>query len=151
MDSLKKSFCIYVAYLRALYLVHQNAHWTCSGPTFFALHQLFEKLYLSAQDNGDDAAEKVVGLFGSESLTLSAQTECMGHILGKCTEENLLQRSLKLEEEFLAFSKKLYETLKNEKPEELTLGLDDLIMSICNDREEAVYHLRQTLRTDGSK
>lgn len=136
--------CIkYVAFLRSLYLLHQNNHWVCNGSNFYGNHLLFERLYQSAQENADLAAEKFVGLFGADCLDLNHQMKVVSDILKQCKGEHLVENSLKLEKEFLEFSQKFHLSLQNEG--KMTDGLDDAICAIANKREEAVYLLKQTL------
>lgn len=150
MDKFQKSCCIFVAYLRSLYTLHQNNHWTCRGPFFYEEHLMFERIYQTAQKHSDEAAEKFVGLFGDECMTMAGQAECMNQILTKIKDDKLAS-SLKLEEEFLEYAAKFYQVLKMEHPKEFSLGLDDMIMSICNERESAVYLLRRSLLNQSPK
>jgi len=145
MEDLKKSLCIYVAYLRCLYLIHQNNHWTCKGKNFYQYHLLFERLYSSAQSDADMAAEKIVGLYGSGTLSLAAQSECIGTILTKLkpSADDLVKLSLDAELAFAAYSEKLYGLMKAEKS--FSLGMDNMMMSIYDRREEARYLLSQSL------
>jgi len=53
----------YVAFLRALYHIHQNAHWKVQGSESYGNHLLFQRLYEETQQSVDDAAEKTLGLF----------------------------------------------------------------------------------------
>jgi hypothetical protein len=114
---------------------------------------MYERIYLSAQKNADQAAEELVGLFGDACLPLSGQVECMTQILSKLKGEaagvigavGLYNNSLQLEEEFLEYASKFYKVLKTEHTKEMSLGLDNLIMGICTDRETAAYLLRRSL------
>jgi DNA-binding ferritin-like protein len=138
-----KVMALYVAYLRALYLVHQNSHWQCKGPNFYAHHLMFERLYQSAQANADLAAEKTVGLFGNDTINLSVQSKMIQKFTSRYTSDDHIVNSLKAEKDFLSFSKYIYHILKEN--DTLTLGLDDMIMEIASKREEAVYLLQQSL------
>jgi len=145
----EKLICFYVAFLRSLYLLHQNNHWLSQGASFYSGHLLFERLYQSAAENSDEAAEKMIGLFGSKVVLSHNQVECIKNILDKYKTKSLEQSelvkiSLKAEEDFLDLSIKIYDLL--EKEDKMTLGLDDMILSIANKREEAVYLLQQTLK-----
>ena len=62
----------------------------------------------------------------------------------KNLEGSPLEMSLAIENEFLAFSKSAYDCF--EKEGNMTLGLDDLIMSIASNRETSVYLLKQALK-----
>lgn len=144
MNKSIKIAALFIASLKAIALIHQHNHWTNKGIVFFGNHLMFEKLYNSAQENLDEAAEKFVGLFGSECLDYSLQTELLGKILSKYTSfaGKPVEQSLAVEKDFIKFCDDAYEGFESDGS--LTLGLDDMIMSIANSREEAIYHLQQT-------
>ncbi len=147
MEKCVKVAALYVAALRALALINQFSHWTNKGISFFGNHLMYEKLYNSALEDADLAAEKFVGIFGAECLDYQLQTELINKCLSKYnnfdTEPGA--RSLKAERDFIKFSKDAYECFEREG--RLTLGLDDMIMAISSKREESVYHLQQTFET----
>src|SRR5881628_2869160 len=47
-----------------LMLRSKQAHWNVKGPTFIALHELFDKINEDVEDYVDDIAERVVQLGG---------------------------------------------------------------------------------------
>jgi starvation-inducible DNA-binding protein len=53
-----------------LSLQAKQAHWNVKGPQFFALHQLFDKIYEAAGEQVDDVAERIVELGGTADGTL---------------------------------------------------------------------------------
>lgn len=138
---LQDSLCFYVSFLRALYTTHQTHHWLAKGSNFYGNHLLFERIYKTAQENADLAAEKFVGVFGDEWLNLKDQNDCMHKILEKVEDKDLIKSSLEAEKKFLEFSQSFYDALK--KADKMSLGMDDMIMSIASSREEAVYLLKQ--------
>jgi len=88
------------------------------------------------------AAEKVTGLWGVDIISHANQAKCLAKILNDFqNSSDLIEMSLKAEQQFLELSEKFYSCLENSN--ELTLGLDDAIMSIASDREESVYLLKQ--------
>jgi DNA-binding ferritin-like protein len=140
----KQLFCLYIAFLRSLYLIHQNHHWTCKGSGSYSNHLLFERIYASAQEDADSAAEEFVGLFGNEELTLSNQTTCMKSILEKFASDNdFIKTSLLAEQGFLKLSKELRQKMNDE--ELTTEGFDDVTSAIASSREKAVYLLKQNM------
>lgn len=135
----------YLANLRGLYLIHQNHHWVTSGANFYGNHLLFQRIYESAQKNADQAAEKFIGLYGSKAINIKEQLALITECVEKYADgDQLVQTSLAAEKDFLTSSEEFYEEFK----EEMSLGLDDLILSIANDREEAVYLLQQNFNED---
>ena len=131
----------YVAYLRALYHIEQEAHWKTSGPEFYGNHLLFQRLYEGTQEDVDTAAEKTIGVYGE----LGSHDDIMIEIISKFSSEhfggNFTQSVLAAEEAFLELSKEIYNSLG----ESLTLGVDDMIMSIASRHEVHVYLLKQAL------
>lgn len=134
---------MYVATLRALYLVEQNSHWLTKGFAFYGDHLLFERLYQASAETADLAAEKFIGLFGEDGLDVIAQASCITKLLAKYQDENLHALCLKMEKDFIAFSEQVYQIFDEEGV--LTLGCDDMIMSIASKHEEACYLLQQAL------
>lgn len=55
-----------------LYLQAKHAHWNVKGPSFIALHELFDKLGEELEGYIDDMAERVVALGGIAEGTLGA-------------------------------------------------------------------------------
>lgn len=144
MDECVKLAAVYVATLRAIAIMHQNHHWVTNGSTFYSDHLLLDRLYESVDANVDTAAEKFVGLFGNECLDYTLHAELIHKLLLKYKSiTGILERSLKAEEDFCAFTKEIYACF--EKEDKLTHGLDDMLSAICSDRESAIYLLKQRL------
>jgi len=55
-----------------LYLQTKQAHWNVKGPSFIALHELFDKLGEELEDYIDDMAERIVALGGVAEGTVGA-------------------------------------------------------------------------------
>lgn len=130
--------------LRLAYVAHQNAHWEAKGVAFAADHQLFQRLYESAAADVDALAEKIAGLFTSDMLALAPQLEeCLScpdcsSVMGE-TEASVA--AAMAEEHALAAIEEAYDAAEDEGA--LTLGLDDLLMSLANNRETSLYLLQQ--------
>lgn len=146
MEKCIKIAALYIASLKAMILIHQHSHWTTRGAAFYSDHKLFERLYDSALADVDLAAEKFIGLFGDACLKYDMQAELLGKVLSKYSdhEGSPVEMSLTVEKDFLKFSQDAYKCFEEEG--QLSLGLDDMIMSIASKREESVYLLQQTLQ-----
>lgn len=144
MERVWKIANLFVATLRAIYLVHQHSHWTVKGPGFYGDHNLFERIYQSAQKDADLAAEKFIGLFGEAGVDFDAQNRLMSQVMDRYSDlsGSPVQMSLAIEREFLKLANDAYEAFESEGA--MTPGLDDMIMSIASSREEACYLLQQT-------
>lgn len=146
MEKYSKVAALYIATLKAMALIHQHNHWTTKGEAFYGDHLLFERLYDSTLKDLDLAAEKFIGLWSDEVIAYDLQTELLNKVLLKYSklEGSPMEMSLAVEKDFLSFSKAAYECFESE--DKLTLGLDDMIMSIASQREESVYLLQQSLK-----
>jgi len=144
MNKCCKVACLYLNTLRAIYIIHQNHHWLTNGPNFYGSHLLFQRLYEATAEHIDTAAEKFIGIFGEECLDYSMCNELLLKVLNKYNENSPFEKSLKVEEDFIKFSRDAYNCFEQEG--EMTLGLDDMIMSIASKHEEAIYLLRQSIK-----
>lgn len=145
-----KLMATYLAFLRALSLISTNNHWQCQGPNFYGNHLLFERIYNDLIKLSDSAAERTVGLFGVELIDLEKQLPAIHKLTDKYSytkfsgEENpYIMSSLEATKDFLKFSKNVYKAIKDS--DDMTLGLDNLIMSISDKCEEHVYLLKQAI------
>lgn len=133
--------------LRALHWSHWTSHWKAKGETSYQSHLLFERLYTGAVEDIDTLAEKIVGEYGPESLGDFSVMEGSARFLLGHEGENLVSRALQMEAHLQTAIKTAYETLKANG--ELSLGMDDYLMSLANAHETNIYLLRQNLRTAG--
>jgi DNA-binding ferritin-like protein len=146
MDKCSKVAALYVATLKAISLIHQHSHWTTKGVNFYGDHKLFERLYESVLKDLDLAAEKFIGLFGSECLSYDFQVELLTKVLLKYKnlEGSPTSMSLAAEKDFIKLSTDAYNCFEEEG--RLTMGLDDMLMAISSQHEESIYLLQQVIQ-----
>jgi DNA-binding ferritin-like protein len=144
MDKCSKVAALYIATLKAIAFIHQHNHWTTKGVAFYGDHLLFERLYNSALENLDLAAEKFIGLTGDECVEYELQNSFLHKVLSKYNnlEGSPIEMSLAVEKDFIKLSQDVYHCF--EEAGRLSLGLDDMIMAIASKREESIYLLQQT-------
>jgi DNA-binding ferritin-like protein len=145
MEKCEKTAALFVASLKAISLIHQHSHWTTRGQAFYGDHLLFERLYKSALEDLDLAAEKFIGLFGDKYLDYDLQADLIHKVLLKYSnlEGSPVEMSLAVTKEFIKFCKDAYNCFEEEG--RLTLGLDDMVMAISSNHETSVYLLQQVL------
>ncbi len=150
MDKCIKVASLYIATLRSIYLIHQRNHWVSYGDSFYSQHNLFQRLYESAQEDSDLAAEKFIGLMGDECLDYSTQTSLIAGVLNRYPfSGDTLGQSLAIEKAFLKLSEEAEDCFEEES--RLTQGLIDTLGEIASSREEAVYLLQQNKKTASKK
>lgn len=140
-DEACKLLSIYVAYTRALYLVHQQNHWQAQS---YGDHLLFQRLYEESQVLADDAAERTVGLCGKLLFQGSESIISKKFLVKDDTLAACLESSLAIEKSFQDVCKNVYNTLKDKNM--LSLGLDDMIMAQASNSETHIYLLQQALK-----
>ena len=140
-----------LASLRLAYIAHQQSHWESRGASFYADHQMFQRMYETAQADTDALAEKIVGLFDWKAISVSAQlrsfTSCVGCVTTIDSQDHMM-RAVLAEEHALDAIDDLYDVL--EQSGESTLGLEDLLPQLASNRETNLYLLKQRL-SEGKK
>lgn len=140
--------------LRALAFIHQTAHWQTRGPSFYADHTLFERLYNDTLPLIDAVAERCVGSGGlslvNPTLQASGVALTVERLAGPITDsvqsaDDLVMLSLRAVEAFLVAFKFAYEQM--EARGALTGGTDNLLQGVADKHEEFAYLLKQ--RIDG--
>lgn len=138
----------YLALMKALETYYQHAHWISKGEPFYGDHLLFSRLYESVGDQIDVLGEKMVGLFGDASVSAKIIVGLMSEILEETADMSddtlgleLTTEALKLENLFLDKTKTIYKDMKENGS--LSLGWDDMLMSLANEHESNAYLLGQ--------
>jgi DNA-binding ferritin-like protein len=151
MADLIKLAQLHLASLKAMVLIHQHSHWLSKGPNFYGSHLLFQRIYESAQENLDGAAEKFVATFGDDVLDWSTQTDLLGKVLSKMGsfEGDPFTMSLEMEKQFLNLNKTLEDEL--EKADKLTQGMSNFLEGVADNRETAIYLIQQTTKSKETK
>lgn len=129
-----------LAVLRAQSWHLQSLHWKVKGSDFYELHLLFERLYGGLGDEIDTLAEKLVGYFGSEAVSMD-DSMTRAHKWIKEWKGEPVAAALAAEKHIQAVLRHAYETLS--EANELSLGLDDYLMAIANAHETHLYLLGQ--------
>ena len=136
----------YVAFLRAMFLFYQNAHWQSSGPGSYSNHLLFQRLYENVLEHIDAVAEKSIGLFGNEVVDLSKQTEMISKILSKYSKmsNDFVVAGIEFEKSFQDVAIKIMNEMKEQG--KLTVGLENMILGQIDASENPrSYLLKQNI------
>lgn len=131
-----------------LNLVYQTAHWLSKGNQSYSDHLLYERLYNEVSGTLDKIAEKWIPTFGEDSINPSEVTRISAEHLSsfkdaKPTPDNLAKIAIQFQKEALKLTTELYMKKKNE---DISLGMDDFLMSLCNDHEHRLYLLNQRVK-----
>lgn len=144
MEKCIKTAAVYIAILKSIYTISQQNHWKCKGSAFYSSHLLFERIYKSAQENLDQSAEKFIGLFGDKVVSDNIQSKLVKQITSKYSNVEPFNQTLNIIKDFLKYSKFAYDCFEQEQ--KLSLGLDDMLMSIANDQETNIYLIQQSMK-----
>lgn len=135
--------------LRGLQWSHWNSHWKVQGDTQYGDHLLFERLYAGLTEDIDTLGEKITSYFGPQAITdMGTAMEMVGFLQNYPKPDKgpteLYERALALELHLQTTLKTVYTAIKASG--DMSLGLDDFLMSLANTHETHVYLLRQRLR-----
>jgi DNA-binding ferritin-like protein len=136
---------VLLATLRASHFALWTSHWQVEGDSSYGDHQLLERLYNSLTEEIDTLAEKIVGQYGSQSVEPVNQVQMMAHSMIPFAEMKSqgdpIYRALVIEEALQVVFSNIYSMIEGQ----MSLGLDDFIMSMANAHETNLYLLRQRL------
>ncbi len=121
-------------------LLHHHSHLVAKGD--YSDHLLLGEIYESYVDHFDSFAEKGIITYGEQLVAvdgiLKMQMMCYKQ---QTLGQDAIQNALAMEKHILMELTELYNELKG--TEELSLGLDDLIMATCSGIERNIYLLTQ--------
>jgi len=143
---------ILLSVLRAVHFCHWTLHWQVRGESFGGDHELMGKIYDLLSGEIDQLGEKIVSGWGREGADMRMSITMMyGEVLGM-TEELLgvepMEMALYLEEELQQVFRQTYDDLKASG--DLSLGMDEFIMSMANAHETNLYVLRARCGVDSN-
>jgi len=145
-ESMAHSLASVAVTLRAVYLMHQAAHWQTKGPSFVGDHKLFGDLYDATLDEIDMVSERAVGL-GDPLLVCPLKTtqlalellEAFGRECDVPDADKLVQLSLEAE-------RGLLQVIASAMKGDMTDGAQNLLQGVADKHETHVYLLQQRLK-----
>lgn len=139
--------------LRAASFLHQTHHWQTRGPSYFADHLMFDRLYNESQAFIDQVGEKAVGLGDTGLVDAIVQVQQVAQIVsvvagsGGSDAEQLVQTSLRVESLVLGVIEEALAVLQ--RSGSLTPGVDNLLQGVADLHETFVYLLQQRVSQAG--
>ena len=123
--------------------VHQSCHWLSKGSSFYGDHLLFERLYENIVEEVDSVAERLIGHHGSEAFDPVDHMNMKAKFVSVCSSSGSsnIDQAIFAEESVLKTLRKTYDGIS--RSQNMTLGLDDLIMSVSDQHERHLYLLNQ--------
>jgi DNA-binding ferritin-like protein len=129
-----------------------SAHHCTKGTGFAGDHELlYGDIYQTFFTDLDMIVEKSIGICNDESIScpLHLCKCCMKHANNyptPCEKDAtyIAAHGLALMKDYVKYLTAVYNTLKNN--DQLTLGTDDLIMSLANNYESYIYKLQQRVK-----
>ena len=139
-----------LAHLRALRQVYHTTHWNVSGGNYYGDHLLFQRLYAgegsgpTLDDQIDGLGERMVRYFGGHTVSDSIILPRMEQVASRAeSESDPIRRAFQLEQDTHRAIESAYEALKATGHK--TLGLDDFLMALADERDTVLYLLGQRL------
>lgn len=122
----------------------KNAHWNCSGPLFYELHLLFDRIYDDYEDLIDRLAERLRGLGGRVSGTVTQVNQ-----LSVLVDQPLIDSALELAQSLLLRLEELKTInlinidLANAENDQTSLNV---LCEVQETIDKHIYLLRSSLR-----
>lgn len=145
-----KKYVDVLAYLRAIQWYAWTGHWRASGDTFYGDHLLLNRLYAGRgggpkiNDQIDDLGERIVAYFGPQKVDPGFINKLTGQIIETHRYGDKFKALYSLEEGCQHAIRLAWEA--NQKSGAyMSLGLDDYLMSLANERDTAIYLLGRRL------
>lgn len=141
-----------MAHLRALQWVYWTTHWTSQGPNYYADHKLLQRLYEgkgggpNLNDEIDRLGERMVYYFGPQSVAPQVVNARVQRLIeqGVGNVQGPLQLLALLETSLQVAIRRAWRANQQEG-DEMSLGLDNYLMGLADERDTAQYLLRQRL------
>lgn len=132
-----------LACLRALSILHQDAHWNVGGNSYYGDHILLQRLYEDTLGGEiDTLAEKIVGTYGAGCINAVHHVAMANQFIVRwCRESNLITRSLLAEGDLQVELRKCFDALESSRA--MSLGMEDFLAATASSHETAIYLLRQ--------
>lgn len=142
---LQKVLQLLVAHLRATHLYYHNCHNVVFGATFVADHDLFSDFYTELALDYDSVAERIVGYFGKDQLSLSKIMEDTADILKELPDPSALTVEAMLAGGKMADKELIVLCNMVDKMKDVSSGLRQLVGDIADKAEVRQYKLQQRL------
>ena len=133
-----------LAVLRAAYETYRTSHWQATGEGYYGDHLMLQRIYEDAEKAVDQVAERTVGYYGAQSVDLSDQAERVRTWSGtfgreKCPVKASLLAARAVRDQLT----ESYDAIRADR--QMSLGLDDLLMTLASKNDEHQYLLQQAL------
>jgi len=148
-----------LAHLRALQWVAWTAHWTAAGPNYYGDHKLLQRLYGGSgggpniNDEIDRLGERMVAYFGSKSVSPTLINSQAQQIIESVRSFSTPLRALSVLEDHLQLAIRTawnaeQAARKSSGNDNYSLGLDNTLMQLADERDTARYLLGQRLAVE---
>lgn len=145
-----QDYVVVLAYLRAIQWYAWTSHWQASGDTFYGDHLLLNRLYdgrgggPKINDQIDDLGERIVAYFGPKQVDPGSINKLTGQIIETHQTGDKFKSLYSLEEGCQNAIRVAWKA--NQKSgAHMSLGLDDYLMALADQRDTAIYLLGRRL------
>jgi DNA-binding ferritin-like protein len=137
---------VWLAFMRALTMIHHSHHWQIMGKPFYGDHQLLKQLYEAVQDEIDKVGEKIVGLDSPALTNYFLQIDHMRAFMEKVSDKKKSPLLVSLLSEFVFIQVGELVSKRLQEAGLFTSGLANMMGDILDRHETHVYLLKQRLQ-----
>lgn len=137
-----------LALLRAVYQIHQAAHWQSRGTSYYGDHLLFQRLYEAVLPEIDAVAERTVGTAGIPFVDPVGQAAQTHAFISTVRGDRVVRSSADLAAIGLQFESALLAAIDEIMQQRLPHGTQNLLQGIADTHMGHVYLLQQRLASE---
>lgn len=131
--------------LRAMQLFAHSAHNLVSRTPFHQDHEFFGEVYSAMEGDYDDVIERIIGLYGEDSLELKSLLVEVHNKLQDAPSVGVKENSV-FYVYLLDKEKYLCSEISNYLKSPVSPGVEQLLGDICNKSEMRQYKIKQRLK-----
>lgn len=139
-------FISVLAHLRALQWLYWTTHWTAAGPNFYGMHLMLQRLYEGKKggpdinEEIDQLGERIVAYFGARAISPADLQQQSAELIRAAQDSNPIVSLLRLEAGLQTAIRAAWDA-EQQAGVERSLGIDDYLMGLANERDTARYLL----------
>ena len=127
--------------LRAMQIHYHTMHWKSHGQNFYGDHIMYERIYKSLKKDIDECGEKSIALFGDNSIDEVELAQMILSWIIRWNSTNEHDKAVMPEVDLQNVAKQTFDQLSSAN--NLSMGLNDFLMTICNKHETDLYLIKQ--------
>lgn len=131
--------------LRGMQLFSHNAHNLVARSPFHSDHEFFGDVYASLENDYDDVIERMLGLYGEDSVDFSGIVS-KAHNVSTSSPSKNMKENTSFYSHLLVLEKELCSLIEQVCSQNCSIGCQQLLGDIANRSEMRQYKIKQRIK-----